>query len=303
MSNPNPAVNDATPASESVTPATTSPATVADAFLRDAYVQAPTRNEVAPTGAPSWAQTPPVSWAQAPTPAPTPAPVPPVNDAEQVRQSLLRVLDTQELAKVTGLDTELLDTYSDALPLIQKIVAAQTAPLLDAIEHQKAYAFQAQEQDFIDRVGAQLSQAGYSMKSITEDPRWKHFLAAQVPGAPINYGDAIMHAHQGRNSSGVHQVFEAFIQGASIKPTTTTPTTPWNAPPSHHPAHAITPSTGGGGTAVPMTTRHDQPILKWSTYEKASEEYVRGRMPRDAFVRIKEVYDQAATAQTIDFKQ
>lgn len=335
---------------------------LADTYLRDAILTTPPTAPApatAPWGAPPapatqappvgtppatapWGSPPAAPWATPPQqtvpqqpvhphwaepPAPPPA-------APQVSP---RVPTPEEIARAAQLSDEDLETYRDSLPIIHKILAAQSAPLVAEIEHLRRQSTSASENDFLSRVKETLGREGIPMEQVVQDPRWRVFLNSQVAGHPFSYGDSIQTAHNARDMTSLRAAFHTFLNGIGQAPAMAAPAptaVPFGAPPapaqpqapaaSMSPAHAaamaaqaawtaqsqqsaypptsVTPATGTSGMALPVNNTAAAPTLKWSTYENASNEYIAGRLPLAAFARIKELYEPVMGSDRIDYK-
>lgn len=237
---------------------------------------------------------------------PQQAPAPTQQEADRFKV----FADHTELAKAAGVTEDEMSTYSDAMPLLHKLMKAQFAPMAEEITRLRE-ANQAMnnssEHDFINRVRGALNG---SMERMTNDPRWGQFLNMRVAGTPFTYGDSLSHAHGSRDLDSVLSTFRQFatmtgtqpaqppaapmpFQQQPAQPTAPNPFQPPNV------QRMTTPATNSNNTSASGATK--QPTLKWSVYDEARQEYVAGRLPRDQFQRVKAMYDPAIDEGRVNF--
>lgn len=308
--------NGQTPTGQSSDPATSPPghgnsngSDMAERFLRDALLEniqdtpAPASNQWQSPAQPQWQQPPAhQQWDEhraAPPQRPSESPAP-AKRTPKVYESY------QELMDAAGLTDDEKATYAESMPLIHKLLRTQVSPLVQELEQLRAATDSSQhasENDFINRV----RQSVKHMDAMTNDPRWQTFLSSKVPGTPFRYSEALSTAHHSRDLDSVADTFRAFAQSVGQAAPAPTQPQPFRQPstgdqwrqPTGNPPSSVTPNTGSSGSAVPHGS--DRPLLKWSTYDEASKEYIAGRLPRDQFMRVKGIYDPAIAEGRVVF--
>jgi hypothetical protein len=120
---------------------------------------------------------------------------------------------------------------------------------------------------------------------LVNKPEWMQFMEQDVPFAGIKFKEALRNAHNGRQLDKIVEIFDKF-RGGAVQPVNTSG---YNAAPVN------------SGASTPPPAQAAQEMLPFSERKQASDDYLKGRITKEALDEISQRYNEAQAKGLIDY--
>ena len=183
-------------------------------------------------------------------------------------------------------------TYKDAFPVVRKLgrkVAREVmdeviAPLQEEIRQlregtattEKKFK-QSEEQTFYQSVKARVPE----MDAFLETPEWQEYQNQRVPYTNYTLGQALISAHTARDLDRVTEILHGFKKPVPVTLES-----------------LVTPHVQSTGSS--QVNSAPKPKLKWSERQKASLDFRKGRINKQRFDEIAQLYKRAESENRVD---